>query len=123
MSQRTAYWRGVIDDWSRSGLSQAEYCRRHRLAAVTFSWWKGRLSREAGGATSRREVQAGSLAAGAGFVELRWPDALARAGYEVALSNGRVVRVPEGFDAGTLTRLIAAVEAAGAHLIEDPVSC
>ena len=36
----TARWKNHIEDWQASGLSQAEYCRRHGLNANTFS---GRL--------------------------------------------------------------------------------
>ena len=27
-TERGKYWRGILAEWSRSGLSQAEYCRR-----------------------------------------------------------------------------------------------
>jgi len=36
----SARWKQHIEDWRASGLSQAEYCRRHGLNANTFS---GRL--------------------------------------------------------------------------------
>ena len=36
----TERWKNHIEDWQSSGLSQAEYCRRHGLNANTFS---GRL--------------------------------------------------------------------------------
>jgi hypothetical protein len=36
----SAHWKKHIEDWQAGGLSQAEYCRRHRLNANTFS---GRL--------------------------------------------------------------------------------
>jgi hypothetical protein len=36
----TERWKNHIADWQASGLSQAEYCRRHGLNANTFS---GRL--------------------------------------------------------------------------------
>jgi hypothetical protein len=38
----TERWKNHIEDWQASGLSQAEYCRRHGLNANTFS---GRLHR------------------------------------------------------------------------------
>ena len=38
----TERWKNHIADWRASGLSQAEYCRRHGLNANTFS---GRLHR------------------------------------------------------------------------------
>lgn len=122
MNQRAAYWRGMIAAWGRSGLSQAEYCRRQRIQAVTFSWWKRRLSQSGAGAGDRRQDRFRSAAVRAGFVEVRVPQ-VTRAAYEVVLSGGRMVRVPGDFDAQVLGRLIAAVEAAGTHPIGDQVSC
>ena len=38
MGDQAAYWRKRVEAWSRSGLSQAEYCRRQGLQPVSFSW-------------------------------------------------------------------------------------
>lgn len=40
MSERAAYWRRLLAEWERSGLSQAEFCRRRGLKAVNLAWWK-----------------------------------------------------------------------------------
>jgi hypothetical protein len=32
-SAKLDYWQGHVSEWSVSGLSQAEYCRRHGLSA------------------------------------------------------------------------------------------
>ena len=32
-----------IEQWSRSGSTQAEYCRRHKLSTKSFTYWKGRF--------------------------------------------------------------------------------
>ena len=40
---RESYWRSHMAEWSGSGLSQAEYCRRSGLALSTFQLWKRRL--------------------------------------------------------------------------------
>ena len=47
-SEPRASWRRHIEAWSRSGLSQAEYCRRHGLQRKAFSRWKRRLEQEGG---------------------------------------------------------------------------
>ncbi len=39
---RRRFWAGHLQEWLRSGLSQAKYCRRHQLSATTFAWWKTR---------------------------------------------------------------------------------
>ncbi|HEY44131.1 MAG TPA: hypothetical protein G4O11_09135 [Anaerolineae bacterium] len=46
-TSRAAYWQEHISQWSESGLTQAEYCRRNKLSAAGFHWWKGQLRRKA----------------------------------------------------------------------------
>ncbi len=43
MTDRARHWRGLVDAWETSGLSQAAFCRRRGVKAVTFGWWKRRL--------------------------------------------------------------------------------
>lgn len=45
-TSRAAYWREHISQWSKSGLTQAEYCHRKKLSAAAFHWWKGELRRK-----------------------------------------------------------------------------
>ena len=116
---RERRWRRLVGRWSASGLSQAEFCRRRGLQAVTFSWWKRRLGVSGGGGSAKRhkaspvfvEVDPGdgnfratSPVAGAGDPVVQM--------YEVLLGSGRLIRVPPSFDDVALTRLIAAVESA-----------
>lgn len=35
-------WRGHVDSWQVSRLSQVEYCRKHSLDKANFSYWKRR---------------------------------------------------------------------------------
>lgn len=41
--ERRKYWKRHIEECSRSGRSQAEYCRQHKLSAKSFTYWKRRL--------------------------------------------------------------------------------
>jgi hypothetical protein len=41
--QKREFWRRHIEQWSRSGSTQAEYCRRHKLSTKSFTYWKGRF--------------------------------------------------------------------------------
>jgi len=60
MSERAVYWRRLLADWERSGLSQAEFCRRRGVKAVTFAWWKSRLAQLAQQSSDgRRRGEAG----------------------------------------------------------------
>jgi len=47
-TERGRYWRRWLEKWERSGLTQAEFCRRHGLKAGNFAWWKRKLEETAG---------------------------------------------------------------------------
>jgi len=40
---RSEFWSGHINKWKKSGLSKAEYCRRHGLAKHCFLYWHKKL--------------------------------------------------------------------------------
>jgi hypothetical protein len=40
---KLSYWPDHFDNWEKSGLSQAEYCRRHDLKYCLFHYWKRKL--------------------------------------------------------------------------------
>lgn len=47
-SSKVSFWRKHVDDWSGSGISQADYCRRSGISLSTFQYWKRRLGRQVG---------------------------------------------------------------------------
>lgn len=51
------YWQHHIDQWIRSGLSQAAYCREHDLDYNRFRKWKERLSTYPSASTSIKLVE------------------------------------------------------------------
>lgn len=123
MSDRARYWSELLRAWERSGLSQAEFCRRRGIKAVSFSWWKRQLGMATRSTGRRMPGLAGGSRPGqrAKFVEVTWPagpGALSPAlgastgsfGYEVVLTSGRVLRLPPVFDSDQVSRLITAVE-------------
>jgi hypothetical protein len=90
----------LIDQWRASGLSVRAFCARHGLATASFYNW-------------RRLLQRRAAAQPPAFVPVQVvADAPSdRTGaLEVALLNGRTVRVAPGFDAPTLRRLLAVLE-------------
>jgi len=126
------HWRGLVEEWSRSGLTQAEFCRRRRLSVPSFRWWKARF-RRADGSGRRTRTSAGrgvtrgvrsTVDGRVAFAELavlpgtqgdgaesRSDFRLRAACYEVVLARGRVIRVGAEFDPDVVAELIAAVEA------------
>jgi hypothetical protein len=43
--ERRRSWEHHLERWQGSGLSQAEYCRRHGLSAKTFGYHKRRIEK------------------------------------------------------------------------------
>jgi len=125
MSDRAKYWERLVAAWEKSGLSQAEFCRRRGVKVSAFAWWKRQLRgrtkkvrrrgrRDMGGPKSRRR---------AGFAEVALPKAMLNvasrgmstfevgsSGYEIVLLSGRLIRLPQGFDPSVVAPLITAVE-------------
>jgi len=104
-TSRAAYWQKHISQWSESGLTQAEYCRRNKLSAAAFHWWKRHLQKKL---MARKKPPTPMQ-----FVEVHSVPPI-HAGrnetYEVVLSRGRAIRVDRDFDSDVLKRLIAVVE-------------
>lgn len=107
MTERGRHWQQVIEECRKSGLTQAEFCRRRGLNGVTFAWWKRQLRSTS---TALPERPPRPAKASDGFIEVRVADASTEPPYEVMLASGRWIRVPSRFDPQTLSRLIAAVE-------------
>lgn len=123
MSERAAYWRRLLAEWERSGLSQAEFCRRRGIKAVNLAWWKRRL-RGMDGAGGGRRARQRRRAGRQGFVEvalsrgsasvstLRAPSRVPTADrYELVLPGGVGLRLPDDFDPERVARLVQALVA------------
>lgn len=124
MTDRAKYWRRMLTAWEASGLTQAEFCRRRGLKAVTFAWWKRQLGGSTGGGSRGRGVRRPASAGQnkPSFVEVTLPGAGAtggsrtsapgtarEAGYEVALPCGTSIRLPANFDVDRASQLILAL--------------
>jgi len=46
LTGRREYWRGQVQSWHGSGLTQKEYCGREGISLERFGSWKRRLDRE-----------------------------------------------------------------------------
>jgi len=95
-SQRWGRW---IREWRSSGLSVRAFCKLHGLAEPSFYAWRRLLD--------RRQAQAVAFVPVQVVPEER---RISGSALEVVLSGERMVRVAPGFDAQTLTRLLAVLE-------------
>jgi len=134
MTERARYWATQVAAWERSGLTQAEYCRRRRIKVGSFAWWKRQLrgpapsqptrpadrpkrsakaSKQRGRPTKlpeRAKRRARSAKLSTPFVELPLASAFPAPTYELVLTGGRAIRIPSQFDPQVLSRLISVVE-------------
>lgn len=96
-----AEWARRVKRWKSSGLSAAAFAEREGLVLKSLQWWRWKLgSTPAAAAPEPR------------FVPVRVVDSAARPGatdaaIEIALPNGRVVRVSPGFDPAALEQVLA----------------
>jgi len=44
--QKQMLWKRHLEECSRSGSSQAEYCRRHKLSVKSFTYWKRKFRKK-----------------------------------------------------------------------------
>jgi hypothetical protein len=111
-------WRRLLRLWRRSGLTIREFCAEHALSEPSFFAWRRtlverdqqRVCRDtlkvSGDHEPRRQADERSA-----FVPLRVvATTAARTAFEVVLKDGRVVRVPVGFEAASLRQLLAILE-------------
>ena len=102
-----AEWAKRVERWDRSGLSAEAFAVREGLRAKQLYWWRWKLRSSVSGASPRL-----SAPERVEFLPVRVVDSTtAPAGdsspIEIALPNGRVVRVTAGFDAATLGRVLS----------------
>lgn len=102
-SAAEAKWAKRVARYERSGVSIRTFAAREGLKAGSLSYWKWRLAH---GKRTRAAV------APLRFVELPVLTAPAASRFEVVLATGRTVRVPSGFEAGELARLVGVLEEA-----------
>ncbi len=100
---RAGYYRGLLDEGSRSGLSMRELAMRHGVSTWTLYEWKRRLHIE------RRERKAPSRLVAVDVVGSSRSEIEAAGCYEVILPDGCRVRVPSSFSGARVAELIAAV--------------
>jgi hypothetical protein len=101
------YWRTMVRQWRQSGRTARDFCAEHNLSEASFYAWRRTIA--------ERDQEPTSAVSPALFVPVRLtaptaPDQSAT--LEVVLGAGRVLRVPPGFDAATLRRLLGILQEA-----------
>jgi hypothetical protein len=104
----TREWRERLERWEGSELGGSDFAEQEGVSVSTLYRWSRRLElgpvKRRGGGRSRKSVRPRVLPV------IVKPDAAPLLGpaplLEVLLRGGEVVRVPQGFDEGTLARVV-----------------
>jgi hypothetical protein len=112
-------YRRLLEEHKKSGLTQAEFAKKKGVPATTLSWWRGeighrdrlRAERNGNGVSHPPALVAVEiLPATRNLAESKKSDTT-RSVFLVRLRSGRELRVPEGFDAAELKRLVEVLAA------------
>ncbi len=101
-STKEQFWRRVVRQWRRSGLSVRDFCAERELAEANFYFWRRNIA--------RRDVQAGEFVPVHVVPDEKPASTSSSHGLELLLAAGRVLRIGPGFDGPTLQRLLVLLE-------------
>ncbi len=104
--EKARYWRAVIRDAARSGLSTRAFCRQRKLHESQFYWWQRRLKEK------RPSISTPGNGA-ASFALVSDEPTAVDAGIELVLAGGRRLQIAKGVDEPTLRSVLAALEQPG----------
>jgi transposase-like protein len=108
-------WAKRVERWADSGLTASEFAAELGINPRTLSYWKWVLKRDASSPGAKRSPRRANLrrreaaVRGSGLIEIQARPS--ETSFELELEGGRKVRVPSGFDADGLRRLLSVLEA------------
>ena len=112
------YWRRLLRQWQRSGLTGRDFCVERGLNEPSFYAWRREIARRdqeqenpSRRATRPQATTTGTESPLPTFVKVAVAAAASSPGaLEVVVAHGRRVRVPPGFDAQLLRQLLRVLE-------------
>lgn len=115
-ASRAQFWLEHIESWRAGDWTQVEYCRLHALSIHSFRAWLYRPDRQS--LTRRSSSKSPDQGIAKPFIPVRVARPLEPEDQnhdsliEVVLRGDRRILVRPGFDAATLSKLVAALETA-----------
>jgi hypothetical protein len=100
-------WTSLLDEWKKSGLSAAAFCRERQLSESMFWFWKREIPlrhRRNARSRSRRRAPVRLVP-----VRIVAEPSRKRVPIELIAPGGMTVRLSAGFDAVALRELLAAL--------------
>jgi hypothetical protein len=111
--EKERYWRRVIGEAARSGISIRRFCQQRRLKQSQFYWWQRELekrqqartlARQGGGKSAKEPKQATFALVSEDGGEV------GSTGIELVLRDGRRLRIGKGVDEDTLRTVVGVLE-------------
>ena len=101
-------WRKLVREWESSSETAEDFCDRHDLGLSTFRWWRWRLAQDEAGDSAPVTRSDSAPWVELSSIELPAADGSPPVATDLTLvlGEGIEIRVPVGFDAPTLERLI-----------------
>jgi hypothetical protein len=101
-------WRKRVERWKDSGLTAQQYATELGIKASTLQYWKHKLGKPELTPVRKpgRPAQAHALPS---LIELQPIMSASSAAFELELGGGRRLRIPVGFDAPSLERLLEVI--------------
>lgn len=99
MKHDREFWNRHVENWRASGLTQREYCRRHRLTKGTLGYWASTLK--------------GAEAVGSQLVEVGRADAKEprpRSPIELVVEGRYLLRLWPGMEPGHMREVLSVLE-------------
>ena len=113
-SSREAFWRRIMAEFRKSGLTVRAFCRRRKLHESAFYFWRRTIQeRDAARHSPQQCRQNRRVIQPPAFVPLVVESESPSAGITLELCGGRCLRLSESFPIERLAGLILALEAEG----------
>lgn len=109
---KEAFWRGLVGQHPRSGLTIREFCRKHGQRETAFYFWRRELARREAARPTDAQTRQSRMA----FlpVQVAAEDAASSGGrIEIVLAGGPRVHVAAPVDRQALADVLAVLEARG----------
>ncbi|MDP9179463.1 MAG: IS66 family insertion sequence element accessory protein TnpB [Gemmatimonadota bacterium] len=103
--RKERFWRRMLRQWDRSGLSARDFCQQRRLSQASLYAWRRTLADR-----DRHAVHFLPVEVLPQTEPVDSPRDSAVAGLELMLNGGRVLRIGPAFDGPTLQRLLTLLE-------------
>jgi len=111
--EKERYWRRVIGEAARSGISIRQFCQQRKLKESQFYWWQRELKKREqacafGSGNSSKSTKDTGQATFALVSEESGE--LGSSGIELVLRDGRRLRIGKGVDEETLRTVVGVLE-------------